>query len=121
VLMLLWLISAMGAVANMHQTTAAGRAGQAIGATIGFSIVLGIWMMGDVILGLFVLITRGDKVIIEETPAGAFTRGSIENEPSASTADTDAMLARYLQRQQVAPQGRGPSSGPSHGGFGRRH
>jgi hypothetical protein len=121
VLMVVWLISGMNAVSQMTVDSDAARAGQAIGATIGFSMVLGIWMMGVVILGLFVLLTRGDKVIVEETPAGAHADRNFGPEPSAGTADPDAIIARYVQRQQAVTQGRGPSSAPSQGGFGRRH
>ena len=41
--------------------------GRAIGATIGTSMLLGIWMAGSVILGIFVLLSRGRKTVIEET------------------------------------------------------
>ena len=72
VLMIVWIISGMSAVSNIAVDTEAARAGRAIGATIGFSMILGIWMMGVVILGLFVLLTRGDKVIVEETSGGGY-------------------------------------------------
>lgn len=58
--MIAWLISYFGAIANQYSSTAseAGRAGAAIGGTIGTGMLLGIWLIGDVILGLFVLFTR---------------------------------------------------------------
>ena len=43
----------------------AERAGYAIGTAIGAGMILTIWVMGAIILGLFVLLTRGSKVIVE--------------------------------------------------------
>lgn len=45
----------------------AGRAGAAIGTTIGLGLILGIWASGAVITGLLALLTRGNKVVVEET------------------------------------------------------
>ncbi|WP_156453336.1 hypothetical protein [Polycladidibacter hongkongensis] len=44
----------------------AESAGLAIGGTIGSGMLLTFWVLGDIILGLFVLFTRGKKVITEE-------------------------------------------------------
>lgn len=43
----------------------AEQAGAAIGTAIGAGMLLSIWMMGAVILGLFVLLTPGKKIIVE--------------------------------------------------------
>ena len=48
-------------------TDAASRAGAAIGTTIGAGLILGIWAAGALITGLFALLFRGSKVIVEET------------------------------------------------------
>jgi uncharacterized protein YecT (DUF1311 family) len=68
VLMLLWLVSGMVAVGNVYSgaTSGAAQAGAAIGSAIGFGMILSIWALGDIILGLFVLLTRGELVVIEE-------------------------------------------------------
>ena len=60
VLMLVWLIGGMNAAANTtaHAASEAGKAGAAVGTAIGAGLVLGLWVVGDVILGLFVLFTR---------------------------------------------------------------
>jgi hypothetical protein len=42
----------------MSAANEAEEAGQAVGAAIGTSMLLGIWVVGDIILGLFVLFTR---------------------------------------------------------------
>jgi hypothetical protein len=44
---LVWLVSAMSAVSQLTPDSDAARAGHAIGAAIGFSMVLSIWVMGD--------------------------------------------------------------------------
>lgn len=60
VLMLVWLISGMNAAANgtAQAATEAGRAGAAVGTAIGAGIVIGVWAVGDIILGMLVLFTR---------------------------------------------------------------
>lgn len=46
-------------------TTEAEKAGTAIGTALGVGMMLSMWMAGAVILGLFVFLTRGKKVITE--------------------------------------------------------
>jgi hypothetical protein len=65
--MVAWLISYWNTVGRMTTHGDAEAAGAAIGATIGTSMLLGIWMAGAVILGIFVLLSRGRKTLIEET------------------------------------------------------
>lgn len=115
VLMLLWLVSGMSAVSGIRPPTEAGRAGHAIGAAIGFGMILSLWVMGDIILGLLVLLTRGDKVIVEETAYGG-PPGIGGGADAASTADE--MISRYVQREH-APR-MPASSAPARQGFGRR-
>lgn len=45
--------------------TDAERAGYAAGTAIGAGLMLTVWVMGAIILGLFVLLTRGSKVVVE--------------------------------------------------------
>lgn len=59
VLMAWWMIAGMGAAAqHTGGGSSAEQAGAAIGMGIGFSLILGLWVFGDIILGLFVLFTR---------------------------------------------------------------
>ena len=59
ILMVVWLISGIGAATEgMDVMSEAERAGATIGTGIGVALILGIWLIGDVILGLFVLFTR---------------------------------------------------------------
>lgn len=67
--MLIWLIGGMMAVSNHSATLTneAERAGAAIGTAIGVGAILFIWIVGAVILGLFTMLTKGKKIIVEET------------------------------------------------------
>lgn len=69
ILMLIWLIAGFGATGEvMDQAgSSAEQAGAAVGATIGMGLILAVWAIGDIILGIFVLLTRGTKTIIDET------------------------------------------------------
>jgi hypothetical protein len=115
-LMVLWLVHGIDAVSQVTADSDAARAGKVIGATIGFSLILGIWMVGDVILGLFLLLTRGEKVLVEET-LGATSR---PNELRASGIDADAMIARYVERKQAEERPHPPAAQPVIPTFGRR-
>ncbi len=56
---ILMVFSVYSGMSGVSETVAADTTGGAIiGASIGFSMLLGIWAMGDIILGLFVLLTR---------------------------------------------------------------
>jgi ABC-type Fe3+ transport system permease subunit len=68
--MIFCLFKGIGAVGTaVHDASSeAERAGASIGTAIGMTMILAIWGFGDVILGLFVLLTRGDKIVIEEMP-----------------------------------------------------
>ncbi|WP_036772719.1 seryl-tRNA synthetase class IIa [Photorhabdus australis] len=59
VLMAYWLIGGMNAATeNMDQLSNAEQIGAAIGTGLGAAMILGIWLVGDIILGIFVLLTR---------------------------------------------------------------
>jgi hypothetical protein len=116
VFMFLWLVSAIAAVSQLMPVPDDVRFGAAIGATVGFSVLLSIWLMGDLMLGLFVLLTRGDKVVVEETVEA---RGAQDSGPR--TMDPDAAVARYIEQMNAKPQQPlrpGPAVTPQ--GFGRR-
>jgi hypothetical protein len=114
VLMLVWVISGINTVSGLKADSEAARVGHAIGATIGFGMILGLWVMGDIILGLFVLLTRGDKIIVEET---AYAPSTVNELDAPSTADE--MISRYVQREHAPSTPRVPSR-PAQAGFGRR-
>ncbi len=59
IFMATWLVSGMmSASEGMQGLSGAQQAGAAIGTGIGAVLILGIWVVGDIILGLFVLFTR---------------------------------------------------------------
>ncbi|HEX8526706.1 hypothetical protein [Allosphingosinicella sp.] len=67
VLMFVWIVTGVASVADTPAVGEAERAGRAIGATIGVGLLLTLWVMGDIILGLFVLFTRRKKIVeVEE-------------------------------------------------------
>ena len=58
-LMAWWLIAGMtSATRGLGGMSSAHQAGAALGTGIGAMLVLGIWAVGDIILGLLVLLTR---------------------------------------------------------------
>lgn len=59
ILMTFWLISYWGTIGDMTSgASGAEKAGAAIGGTIGTGMLFGLWVFGDIVLGLFVLFTR---------------------------------------------------------------
>lgn len=60
ILMCVWLIGGMGAANEVAQTagSSAEEIGAAIGTGIGAAMIIGLWTFGDIILGLFVFLTR---------------------------------------------------------------
>jgi hypothetical protein len=65
--MLAWIGTYWAAIApHMDSGSTAAQAGAAIGATMGTGLIVGIWTCGALVLGLFALLTRGRKVVIEE-------------------------------------------------------
>ncbi|MGX7741541.1 hypothetical protein [Rhodopseudomonas parapalustris] len=65
-IMLMWLISYWSILAQPDAATEAERLGKTIGGTIGSGALLMMWGLGDVILGMLALLTRGSKTIVEE-------------------------------------------------------
>ena len=66
-LMLIWLFSYWseigGKFGNLNE---AEQSGAAVGTMLGTTVLMIIWGAGALILGLFVLLTRGKTVIVEE-------------------------------------------------------
>jgi len=59
ILMLIWIIGGVGSATDgMDAMSGAEQAGAAIGTGLGAMMLIGIWIAGDIILGLFVLFTR---------------------------------------------------------------
>lgn len=69
ILMIVWMLGTCASVGDVVNQAGsdAEQAGAAIGGTIGVMLILAIWAFGDLILGMFVLFTRGKRIIVEET------------------------------------------------------
>lgn len=66
-LMALWLFSYWGDISPMIEDgSGAEQAGAAIGSAIGTGLILTAWVLGAVILGIPVLLTKGKRIEIEE-------------------------------------------------------
>ncbi|MBN9044652.1 MAG: hypothetical protein J0H18_03165 [Rhizobiales bacterium] len=61
------LFAGINNASKVQAASDAERAGQAIGTVLGSGFLLFIWLAGVVILGFFVLLSRGRKIIVEET------------------------------------------------------
>jgi len=79
-MILFWAFNALmafglfgGISSNMNRAetlgTEAEKAGYAIGTAIGAGGILVVWVLGAILLGICVLLTRGKKVIVERTNA----------------------------------------------------
>jgi hypothetical protein len=77
-LMLVWLLSYWGQLSSTTVTSDAARVGKAIGGTIGSGFIVSFWGFGAVILGLFALLTRGSKTIVEDYGDRQFTADDAE-------------------------------------------
>jgi len=59
IFMVAWIYSGMGTTAEIYDAAPeAEKDFAALGAGIGFTIILGFWVAGDIILGMLVLFTR---------------------------------------------------------------
>lgn len=59
ILMAIWIFGGVNAASDgMNAMNDAERAGAAVGAGLGTALLLGVWVVGDIILGLLVLFTR---------------------------------------------------------------
>jgi hypothetical protein len=122
--MVYWLVGGLISVSDIETHSDAERVGAAIGTTLGVSMIIGLWVAGDIILGIFVLLTRGTKVIISEAADGRPPRsfGSDSTNDESVSTNADQMIARYLQNQSRAEANVLPSRpvrSPAVG-FGRR-
>lgn len=67
-LMVAWVVAVVGAVADGPPVASeAEKAGRAVGAGLGFAMILVVWALGAVVTGLLAILTRGSKTIVTET------------------------------------------------------
>jgi hypothetical protein len=120
-LMVIWIVGGLHSVSKIEVHSTAEKLGTGIGAGVGITMLLVLWALGDLILGIMVLVTRGNKVIVEEssshfgastlssTSGSSFDLGKVDQRIAQLKADP----APNLPRASVAP---GSASS-----FGRRH
>ncbi|MCB9964942.1 MAG: hypothetical protein H6855_02525 [Rhodospirillales bacterium] len=98
-LMVFWLFSYWGDIAPMmNDGSSAAQAGAAIGSTIGTGMILMIWVLGAIVLGIPVLLTKGKRVEIEETPEGST--------PTPASQDSVHISQEAVQKQaETQPSG----------------
>jgi hypothetical protein len=83
-------------------------------------MVLTLWIMGDIILGIVTLLTRGDKVIVEETIGDGPSRSSSRfgKEPDDSWAlSIDQKIAQAVQETRQRSSTVGPVSSADANGW----
>ena len=127
-LMALWLVGGLHSISKMQTFSAAEQIGAGIGATIGVTVLLVLWALGDLILGILVLVTRGNEVIIEESAStfGARPAEALSESP-LDFARVDQRIAQ-LKAEAVLGSPRATASSPrktaassAAPSFGRRH
>ena len=116
--MAIWIVGGLYTVSKIQTHTAVEQIGTGIGAAIGITFVLILWGLGDLILGILVLVTRGDKVIVEET-SPAFSAFP-SNSTTQSVFDLDRIDQRIAQLKAQATPSSTRTTVPSSPGFGKR-
>ena len=120
ILMAVWIVGGLHSVSKIQTHSTAEQIGSGIGVTIGVTILLTLWALGDLILGVLVLVTRGNTVIIEEPSTAAFGASSSPSSPE-STFDLGRIDERIAQlKAETAPRPAKVLSPPSSQGFGKR-
>jgi hypothetical protein len=117
-LMAIWIIGGLHSVSKIQAHTAVEQIGTGIGAAIGITVILVLWALGDLILGILVLVTRGDKVIIEERSPAFSAFPSDSTTPSAY--DLERIDERIAQLKAQAAPSSTRTTVPSSPGFGKR-
>ena len=119
-LMVVWIFGGLHSVSKIPVHSTAEQIGSSIGATIGVTMLLILWALGDLILGTLVLVSRGNKIIIEESSPN-FDVASLLGADEASSFDLrriDQKISELKAERAPAPN-RTPAI-PSSQGFGKR-
>ena len=67
ILMIIWIFAGFNSATDgMENMTDAEAAGAAIGTGIGVTLLVIIWVVGDIILGLFYLFTRPTRQMVKD-------------------------------------------------------
>ena len=119
VLMAVWIVGGLHSASKIPTHSAAEQLGAGIGATIAVTMLLVLWALGDLILGILVLVTRGDKAVIEESVSSFAHSSSTSSEFSFDMSRIDERIAQ-LKAEASSPRTTVAASAPSSPSFGRR-
>jgi len=113
--MTIWIAGGLYTVSKIPMHSAAEKLGAGIGTTIGVTVLLVLWASGDLILGILLLVTRGNKVTIEESSTSFGGQEPI----SVNFSRVDERIAQ-LKAEIASPPtpALGTAQGPA--SFGRR-
>jgi hypothetical protein len=119
-LMIVWISGGVLSASRIQTHSPLEQIGTTIGATIGVTLLVILWALGDLILGILVLLTRGNRVIIEESSSSFAPRGwSVADEgPAFDLARVDQRIAEL--KAEAPPSPRSVMASPSPQGFGKR-
>jgi hypothetical protein len=118
--MIVWIFGGLHWVSKLQTHSDVEKVGSIIGTTIGVTLLLILWGVGDLILGILVLLTRGNKIIIEES-SSTFQARSLSAADEGSAFDLERVDQRIAELKAVgAPSPRRPMASPSSQGFGKR-
>jgi hypothetical protein len=118
VVMLIWIVGGLSAVSKIEVHSTAEQAGRAIGSAIGFASLLTLWAIGDIILGILVIVSRGDKIITEEAVGGLTNSTMSAEQPLGSYSKADELIAQYKTQAVDRSAATRAEAAPT---FGRRH
>jgi hypothetical protein len=118
-LMALWIVGGLHSVSQIPTHSTAEQIGAGIGTTLGVAMVLTIWVFGDLILGIPVLLTRGDKIITEQSIVSSATSMSTFSDSSFDMSRVDERIAQ-LKAEASASLPKPNMPAPASPSFGRR-
>jgi hypothetical protein len=117
--MLAWIVSYISTVSGMKVHSTAEHAGKIIGSALGVGSLLTLWVVGDFILGLLVVFSRGDKVITEEV-VGGISIARVETASDANFNRADELISQYKAEVDSREPTAYPTPQAASCGFGRR-
>jgi hypothetical protein len=118
ILMAVWIVGGLHSVSQIQTHSTAEQIASGIGATIGVTFLLTLWALGDLILGILVLVTRGNTVIIEESSTFRVPFSQSSPESTFDLGRIDERIAQF--KVESAPSPGRPLAAPSSQGFGKR-
>jgi hypothetical protein len=120
IMMAFWVFGGLHSVSQIPTHSTAEQIGRGIGATIGITLVLTLWALGDLILGVLVLVTRGNKITIEESLVASAPRSNPASESSYDLGRIDDRIAQLKTLSAEGPASPQAAVHTAPQGFGKR-